>query len=191
MKKKVILFYVVLAILASVCIALGFTYERKNKPTTAFAEVVEEEIEQDELGEIEGILDGIIPETEASKWFSDTIKPTLLPFASALFGVVVGGLIIFGKIRKIKDALTEAKKTLTESTDKTKNTESAIKKQQDKFEKEVNKRLDSVESMIKDTNAVAHKLLKVEELAYIGNTALVGNGTAKKIAEVVQNEIKN
>lgn len=162
------------------------------------------------LTEAEETLDsvpenGLIPETEGSKWFSETLMPLILQYGAALLGVLSAGIVLLRKIIKTVKELKEAK-TLLKSSDEHNKTslenmnafETRMQEQYDEYAKLVQKKLDEMQSGVAadvhETKKAVNKLLAVERRAYLDSPALVSEGTARKIAEVLdetEDEVKS
>lgn len=156
-----------------------------------------------------GVLDGIIPETEASIWFEEKIMPYILEYGAAALGVLSGLLFVLGKLKKSIAGLVgahNALKTANENNDNTKKEVQTLKtdsaawqeRQEAKMEeyfarqkKMMEERFDAIAEKVTDKlddiGETAHKILDVEEIAYEDNPVMVSKGTSKKIAEVIHN----
>lgn len=125
----------------------------------------------------------IIAKTKASEWFEETIKPMAIQFGVTGAAVVIVWFFASKKMRKLERSLAEAvdlvKQSHKENVD--------VKAENAKWKKEIEEHL---LKGVKNIGKEVHKLLTVEKIAYETNTKLVSNGTAKKIAEVI-NEEKN
>ena len=184
-------------ILASALMCLGFAFspviavaEESAETPIESAEIFESEevIEETESVENSAVLEdveGIIPETEGSKWFDKYIVPFLVEYGAVLSAFATGVFVFLKSIRKIKAAFADA--TAVVNTSNNDNAELRAEIKQMKKENEAWKKSieDQVVAGLADTNKTVHKILDVEEIAYENNTALVGNGTAKKISEVI------
>lgn len=74
------------------------------------------------------ILNGIIPETEASKWFKEKIVPYIVEYGAALLGALSGLVLVLSKLKKSIANLVgayNALKQANEDSEKTKNAVSA------------------------------------------------------------------
>lgn len=178
------------------------TYELREDGTAIsvdYNEDVEDSQTESELP------DGMIPETEGSKWFEKYIAPYLKEYGVTVLGVATAIVLLLGKIKKVINKAIElfnaAIEALKKSNKDNEQTQSDIKKQNEDLEtwkKETRAELDKalldmkkqVVDKVADTNTTVHKLLEVEEIAYEENPVLVSNGTAKKIAEVLHHEQK-
>lgn len=206
MKKrwKDILIVVILVALLSVCIGLIFS------PSTYSANAEEMSVEapqdsadsvtSDETSKVEETPDsvpenGLIPETEGSKWFSETLMPLILQYGAALLGVLSAGIVLLRKIIKTVKELKEAKNLLKSSDEHNKTSlenmnafETRMQEQYDEYTKLIQKKLDEVQAGVvadvRETKKAVNKLLAVERRAYLDSPALVSEGTARKIAEV-------
>lgn len=145
----------------------------------------------------------IVEETETSKWFDETIKPLLLQLGAEVAAFLFVAWLWLKKFGKAKDAFGNAVGILTQSntanTDTAKSVE-ALRAENARHEAEMDAKVEKMAEMfmnglkalqetlgdkVDDIDVTAHKLLDVEKLAYCNNSALVSNGTAKRIAEVV------
>ncbi len=216
MKKRLkdILIVLILVALLSVCIGLIFgtsTYSAAAEETSIEApQDSADGATSDETSENEEMLDsvpenGLIPETEGSKWFSETLMPLILQYGAALLGVLSAGIVLLRKIIKTVKELKEAK-TLLKSSDEHNKTslenmnafETRMQEQYDEYVKLVQKKLDEMQSGVAadvhETKKAVNKLLAVERRAYLDSPALVSEGTARKIAEVLdetEDEVKS
>lgn len=125
----------------------------------------------------------VIAKTKASEWFEETIKPMAIQFGVTGAAVVVVWFFASKKLRMLNKKLEEAVNLVTQSHEEN----VKLKAENAKWKKEIEEHLLKGVDDIGDT---VHKLLTVEKIAYETNTKLVSNGTAKKIAEVI-NEEKN
>jgi hypothetical protein len=193
---------------------------------------------------VEGETDGLIPESEGSKWFDTYIMPIIIGISAPLIGTVTGGgllgWVLFKGSKLFKGLLTssiEGLKKAKEQTDKANTDLTDTREQLSEFQKFQNKVLSQLEEeqkkamldlteklmtafqewelsqgeamrqwetrfeeqmklvfeelrnvmadKVDDANTTVHKLLEVENIVYGDNPVLVSNGTAKKVAEVV------
>jgi F0F1-type ATP synthase membrane subunit b/b' len=125
-------------------------------------------------------------ETEASKWFDEYIVPMLVQFGATLAAFALGVVVFFKVLNKTKKAFEEATELVNTSNNNNADIRAEmkqLKKDNEAWKKGVEKKL---VAGVDDTNKTVHKILEVQELAHTSNPALVGNGTAKKISEVVR-----
>jgi hypothetical protein len=206
-------------ILASALLCFGFAVS----PVTAFAEDVEESVEisvetseiiasEEVVEETESVEisandevveedNGVIPETEGSKWFEEYIQPYLIEYGAVLLAVVTGAVLFLKKAKKVLDlfiALLEKLKIANNRVEGTadevkilREENAALRKElkedMDKFKTELVETLKEVlTDKVEDIDKTVHTILEVNEIAYESNAKLVGNGTAKKIAEVIR-----
>lgn len=194
---------IILKIMATLTLTVAFTFLSPSLPIMAFAETTTPATSEEILEE------GIVPETEASVWFKEKIMPYILKYGMVFLGTA-SALIAF--LRKHKKALAEligAYNALKKSNEDNEQTKAEVdltqtrmlewqKRQEERMQEYFDKqdermlqRFDEIASKvtnrIEDACETAHKLLEVEELAYEDNPALVSQGTAKKIAEVIHN----
>lgn len=151
-------------------------------------EVVEdsESVENSEDIEVETSEENesnVIKKTSASEWFEETIKPIAIQFGVTGLAVVVVWFFASKKLRMLNKKLEEAVNLVTQSHEEN----VKLKAENAKWKKEIEENLLKGVDDIGDT---VHKILTVEKIAYETNATLVSNGTAKKIAEVI-NEEKN
>ena len=162
----------------------------------------------------DGLLEGIIPETEVSKWFDEKIAPYIMEAVTAIVGVVVGLVICLKPLKSavslIIGAYNALKKSNEDSEQMKKDVEEMKKerleweaRQEQKMEEYFARQSDiirenmqgirkDVSDKLDDVSNVAHKILDVEEIAYANNPIMVSQGTARKIEEVIHNgEKKN
>ena len=197
-----------LSAFAVTALAFGFGMN----PVTAYAEdsveipVISAEIETSEevIEETESVENSsnleaetseedegdVIEKTSASEWFEETIKPIALQYGASVMAFATVAFIAFKKIRKAAREFKEAVDAVKASNDdnlKAKAQMDEMRAENAKWKKEIEEHLLKGVDDIGDT---VHKLLTVEKIAYETNTKLVSNGTAKKIAEVI-NEEKN
>lgn len=134
----------------------------------------------------------IVQETETSKWFDETIKPLLIEYGAMVAAGLSAAAICLKKIKKAKEIFDSATGVVEKSNADNKE----IKRLVEDFKNEVLSGLglvadalkeirEGVEEKVIDVDEIVHKLLDVERLAYGSNAALVSNGTAKRIAEVI------
>lgn len=177
-------------------------------------EVVEETESVGNSAVLEGEteVDGVIPETEGSEWFEEYIQPYLIEYGAVLAAVITGAVLFLKKAKKVLDlfiALLEklkiANKRVEGTADEVKilreenaalrkelkeenaNHRKELKEDMEKFKTELIDTLKEVlTDKVEDIDETVHKILDVEEIAYESNAKLVGNGTAKKISEVIR-----
>lgn len=206
-------------ILASALLCFGFAVS----PVTAFAEDVEESVEisvetseivsvEEVVEETESVensavlegeaeVDGVIPETEGSKWFEEYIQPYLIEYGAVLLALITGAFLFLKKARKVLDlfiALLEKLKIANNRVEGTadevkilREENAALRKElkedMEKFKTELVETLKEVlTDKVEDIDKTVHTILDVQEIAYESNAKLVGNGTAKKISEVIR-----
>ena len=134
----------------------------------------------------------IVQETETSKWFDETIKPLLIEYGAMVAAGLSAAAICLKKIKKAKEIFDSATGVVEKSNADNKE----IKRLVEDFKNEVLSGLglvadalkeirEGVEEKVIDVDEIVHKLLDVEKIAYGNNAHLVSNGTAKRIAEVI------
>lgn len=134
----------------------------------------------------------IVQETETSKWFDETIKPLLIEYGAMVAAGLSAAAICLKKIKKAKEIFDSATGVVEKSNADNKE----IKRLVEDFKNEVLSGLglvadalkeirEGVEEKVIDVDEIVHKLLDVEKIAYGNNADLVSNGTAKRIAEVI------
>jgi hypothetical protein len=155
---------------------------------------------EEEAGENQA---NIVEETDTSKWFDETIKPMLIQYGAGVLAFATAVLILLKDFNKIKATLATALGALTKSNEDNISTAQAVtvlkeiltealEQNRAEYEKRMQELSESLADKVVDIDEVVHKLLDVEMLAYGDNSKLVSNGTAKRIAEVVNNgKIKN
>ena len=147
-----------------------------------------EDIEAKE--ENENVPNGVVEKTDDSKFFEKTIKPFLIEYGAAILAFSTVAFIAFRKIKKVYKTFKEAVNAVKESYEenvKLKQEVKQLKEENEAWKKSVEENL---VKGVNDTNLTVHKILDVEKIAYEENPTLVSNGTAKKIAEVI-NESKH
>jgi hypothetical protein len=184
-------------IIASALMCLGFAFSPviavaeenagiplESNETVDNKEVVEETESVENLGVLEGV-EGIVPESKGSKWFDKYVVPFLVEYGAVLAGFATGVVLFLKTIRKSKAAFAEA----TDIVNTSNNDNAELRAEIKKFKKDNEAWKKSIEKKVveglADTNTTVHKILDVQEIAYKSNTTLVGNGTAKKISEVI------
>ena len=141
------------------------------------------------------------------KWFDEVLMPMAVRIVAGVAGFTIAMMLCFKDFNKVKAVFAEAVKELFTSNDNNKGTAKAVAE----LEANQEKRIDEMEAMfvekieeittmfvdalteiksnlsdkVNDADGKLTTLLEVEKLAYGDNAALVSNGTAKKIAEVV------
>lgn len=134
----------------------------------------------------------IVQETETSKWFDETIKPLLIEYGAMVAAGFSAAAFCLKKIKKAKEMFDSATGVVEKSNADNKE----IKRLVEDFKNEVLSGLglvadalkeirEGVEEKVIDVDEIVHKLLDVEKIAYGNNAHLVSNGTAKRIAEVI------
>jgi hypothetical protein len=169
----------------------------------ASEEVVEEteSVENSANDEVVEEDNGIIPETEGSEWFDKYILPFLVEYGGDIVALATMGWFFLKKLKKAKEAFESATGLLGVANKKVEGTDAEVKRlreendamrkalQEDmeKFKTELVETLKEVlTDKVEDIDETVHKILDVEEIAYESNAKLVGNGTAKKISEVIR-----
>lgn len=145
----------------------------------------------------------IVQETETSKWFDETIKPMLIEYGASVVAFGTAVFLMLKDFNKTKSTLGIAVGALTKSNTNNKDTVKAVEefkalyeKQKEEYAKQIAEMqsvfvgaLEELKVMladkVNDADDTLHKLLDVERLAYGSNATLVSNGTAKRIAEVI------
>lgn len=166
-------------------------------------EVVEEteNVENSAVLEGETEVDGVIPETEGSEWFDKYILPFLVEYGGDIVALATMGWFFLKKLKKAKEAFEAATGLLGVANKKVEGTDAEVKRlreendamrkalQEDmeKFKTELVETLKEVlTDKVEDIDKTVHTILDVQEIAYESNAKLVGNGTAKKISEVIR-----
>lgn len=179
-------------------------------------EVVEDSAFVENSADLKGENEGntIIPETETSKWFDKYIVPIIVEYGTDILALGTTVCICLKKLKKAKDEFDTATAAVNESNENNLSTSTEVKKLQEGIEKwqrefaentyavfnrmeeqrsaDMQRLVDALKETlsdkVEDIDQVVHKILDVQEIAYISNTSLVGNGAAKKISEVIKNE---
>ena len=208
-KSKLTLF------LASALLCMGLCVT----PITASAEEAVESVETSEIVSVEEVVEetesveisaseeaveedeSVIPETDDSKWFEETIQPFLIEYGATILALVTGAFFILKKLASVVSMFTTALEKLGIANSEVKKAQAemeALRKDnaewQAKMDEYVNTTIDKLIEGIKeavgdkvdDIEDVVHKILEVEEIVYESNPTLVGNGTAKKVSEVIR-----
>jgi hypothetical protein len=189
-------------------------------PIVASAEETQESVESVELENVSTEAEtsenqaNIVEETDTSKWFDETIKPMLIQYGASVVAFVTAVLMMLSRLNKTGSTLGVALGALTKANADYISTAQAVTDMKAEFQAEYERQKaendtrmaemaemfvnalkelnESLTDKVVDIDEVAHKLLDVEMLAYGDNSKLVSNGTAKRIAEVVNNgKIKN
>lgn len=222
-KKKYINVFIVAALVAflTVCVALifcGNTYSAVAEETSAEAsqDSVEEPTQSETSAPEEtpdaGEKEGILPETQASKWFSETLLPLIMQYGAAALGVLSAGFVLLGKIARTVKELKGAKDDLANSNKQNESSRKRIEEfensMREKYEeqerklqeanaaheREIGDKIRQIEQRVAndvhDTKKAVDKLLAVERSAYLDSPALVSDGTARKIAEVLDETVE-
>lgn len=152
----------------------------------------------DEVVEDDG---NVIPETDDSKWFEETIQPILLQYGAQILAMITVAFAVFKKLSSVVKMFISALEKLGIANEQVKEANEkmeALEKQNaewqehmDAYVKETITKLiegikEAVGDKVDDIDDVVHKILEVEEIVYESNPTLVGNGTAKKVSEVIR-----
>lgn len=210
--KKLILKIVLMA----TAVFAGFGYiptimanaEGTQESGVESVEIVETENEPSEEETSENQAN-FVEETETSEWFDETMKPALIQYGACVFGFATALFFMLKQMNKTGYTLGIALGALTQSNADNISTSQAVaelkaesqasyERQQAEYERRMQEMSDMFANALKelresladkvvDIDETAHKLLDVEMLAYGNNAKLVSNGTAKRIAEVVNN----
>lgn len=139
----------------------------------------------------------IVEETESSKWLDETIKPLLIEFGTEVAAFFLVMWLCLKDLNNTKSTLGTALGALTQSNFNNSESQKAV----EEFKAEVREEMremketfknalaeirESLSKEVVDIDQVVHKILTVEKIAYGSNAALVSNGAAKRIAEVVR-----
>ena len=195
-------------------IGVTFCMSASGVPLIAYAESATETLENStiydetenesneaETSEIEGENDAEtenkeVAETGTSLWFDEVVKPLLVQYGGGVLAFATAIWLCLKDLNKTKTALASALSALLTSN----SNNETMKAEVETFKAEVRKEIaeirqefqnglkalqEGVGAKIEDINETTHKLLEVEKLAYGDNAHLVSNGTAKRIAEVV------
>lgn len=179
-------------------------------------EVVEDSAVVENSADLKGENESntVIPETATSKWFDTYIIPFVVEYGTDILALGTTVVLCLKKLKKAKDVFATATAAVNESNQNNIDTSTEVKKLREENEKwqrefaentyavfnrmeeqrsaDMQRLADALKETlsdkVEDIDQVVHKILDVEEIAYISNTALVGNGAAKKISEVIKNE---
>lgn len=166
-------------------------------------EVVEEteSVENSANDEVAEEDNGIIPETEGSEWFEEYIQPYLIQYGAVLLAVLTGAGLLLKKAKKVLELFIALLEKLNIANNRVEGTADEVKilreenaalrkelkEDMEKFKTELVETLKEVlTDKVEDIDKTVHTILDVQEIAYESNAKLVGNGTAKKISEVIR-----
>lgn len=188
-------------------------------PVVAFADEAVDSVETSEIVSVEEVVEetesventandevveddgNVIPETDDSKWFEETIQPILLQYGAQILAMFTAAFLILKKLASVVKMFISALEKLGIANEQVKEANEkmeALEKQNaewqehmDAYVKETITKLiegikEAVGDKVDDIDDVVHKILEVQEIAYESNAKLVGNGTAKKISEVIR-----
>lgn len=202
-------FLLKIALCATALLAVGFVampllVSAEETKKNAIESVVTEELENAPSdAETNENQTEIVQETETSKWFDETIKPMLIEYGASVVAFGTAVFFMLKDFNKTKSTLGIAVGALTKSNTNNKDTAKAVEefkalyeKQKEEYAKQIAEMqsvfvgaLEELKVMladkVNDADDTLHKLLDVERLAYGSNAHLVSNGTAKRIAEVI------
>jgi hypothetical protein len=132
---------------------------------------------------------GIIPKTEGSEWFDENILPIIINYGAGILAMATVALLALKKLKNVIQLFKDALVLLGIANNKVESTDEEVRilrEEMDKFKQSLVENLKEVlTDKVDDIDEVVHKILDVEEIAYESNPVLVGNGTAKKISEVI------
>jgi hypothetical protein len=128
---------------------------------------------------------GVIPETEASKWFEEYVAPYLMTVLSVLAAFCTCILIFITPIAKVVKKFKTAKDELVSNNKENVAMRKGNDEWKDKTKAELQNEIGEMRKELHETCASVRKLLAVEKIAYEDNPSMVANGTAHKIAEVI------
>lgn len=143
------------------------------------------------------------PKETADEWFDKVLMPLLMQVGAEVGAFALVVWMMLKDLNKTKAMLAESVTALITSNGNNSDTAKSVEELKAEYEK----RMEAMESLVSsmgemfaaalkelkvslgdkvaDADDLLHKLLEVEKLAYGDNAALVSNGTAKMIAEVV------
>ena len=188
-------------------IGVTFCMSASGVPLIAYAESATETLENStiydetenesneaETSEIEGENDAEtenkeVAETGTSLWFDEVVKPLLVQYGGGVLAFATAIWLCLKDLNKTKTALASALSALLTSNSNNETMKAEVDKEiaeiRQEFQNGLKALQEGVGAKIEDINETTHKLLEVEKLAYGDNAHLVSNGTAKRIAEVV------
>ena len=202
-------------ILASALLCMGLFVS----PVTASADEAVDSVETSEIVSVEEVVEetesveisaenesvedvgNVIPETDDSRWFEETIQPILLQYGAQILAMVTAAFIILKKLASVVKLFISALEKLGIANEQVKEANEKMEalekqnaewqEQMDAYVKEMITKLiegikEAVGDKVDDIDEVVHKILEVEEIVYESNPTLVGNGTAKKVSEVIR-----
>ena len=202
-------------ILAAALLCLGFSFspivaaaeEPENGVETS--EIIEDEEVVEETESVENTPNDEAVEEDASvaleadngKSFEENVETFIWQYGAVILGGLTAAFIVLKKLVSVVRLFSSAVQTLMIANKKVEDAQAemeALRKENAEHQEEMDKHLDDVvnrlieglkEALVEkvdDIDAVVHKILDVEEIAYESNPSLVGNGTAKKISEVIR-----
>jgi hypothetical protein len=145
----------------------------------------------------------IVAKTNANEWFEETLMPLIIQYGTEVLAFATVVMIALNDLNKTKSTLGIAVGALTKSNTDNKDTSKAVKELKSEYAKQmsemqaemkrignmfveaVNEIKASLSDKVNDADGKLNALLEVEKLAYGDQAKLVSNGTAKRIAEVV------
>jgi hypothetical protein len=137
------------------------------------------------------------------EWFDEVLMPMVIEYGASVVAFATAVFILLKDFNKTKSTLGTAVGALLTSNGNNTDTAKAVAELKSEYEKQMTEMKGQVENVtalfvealkelkegladkVENADGTLQKLLEVEKLAYGDNAALVSNGTAKKIAEVV------
>jgi hypothetical protein len=137
------------------------------------------------------------------EWFDEVLMPMVIEYGASVVAFATAVFILLKDFNKTKSTLGTAVGALLTSNGNNEDTAKAVAELKSVYEKQMTEMKGQVENVtalfvealkelkegladkVDNADGTLQKLLEVEKLAYGDNAALVSNGTAKKIAEVV------